>query len=413
MVPVGCIERPPELSEIAVTEGDTLGVRMVTISGSVNALPVWSLSESPLLEVSGNAEPFLGRVGQVAFHGDRGLLIDDAQSAELRSFSGESEERRLLASAGDGPGEIRALTQLSSTHGDTIYAFDVRQERITVFAPDGAFLTTIPVGTGFAGPDTFARRAWALGSDRFLVQGEALGAEESGPYSDPPQRVVRDEVIQVVMGDGTVDRAPLRFPGGYQVRHATGSSGSPFSNVPFVAVNGGRVLHGAGLSYELVLSDLDLQPFLMIRWLDWLEPLTASKLDELRGPMDASIHELRAIAPERADHLMDVLFHPEVVPEALPALGAALLDENGRIWLSRFRPSEDLRFAMTGSYTQWHQEDLWHVLDVDGSPLARVRLPPRTRLLAVRDDRVAVVTRDRQDVEHVRVLAIQADSTAR
>ena len=409
----GCQEPPREVREISVIDGDSLGISTVTISGSVHSLPVWSLAETPLLEISGDAEPFLGRVGQVAFLGDDGLLIDDAQSAQLRAFAGDGTVLRLLAGPGDGPGEIRALSQLSSTSGDTIYSFDVRQERITVFAPDGTLLTTIPIRPGFAGPGTFARRAWGLGSDRYLVQGEALATEDSGPYSDPPQRVVRDEVIGLLGEEGTEVHSPLRFPGSYKVRHAGGSAGSPFSNLPFVAVNADRILHGSGLSYELVVRDLDLQPTLVIRWADWLEPLTAARLEDLRAPMAASLHELRAIAPERADGLMDALFHPAVVPEALPALGTALLDENGRIWVQRFRPSEDLRFALTGSHHQWQQEDLWHVLDADGHPLAQVQLPPNTRLLAVRHDRVAVVTRDQVDVEHVRVLAIGVDSTAR
>ena len=42
-----------------------------------------------------------------------------------------------------------------------------------------------------------------------------------------------------------------------------------------------------------------------------------------------------------------------------------------------------------------------------------VRLPSETRLLAVRSDRVVVVTRDSLDVEHVRVLAIDDRREAR
>jgi hypothetical protein len=61
---------------------------------------------------------------------------------------------------------------------------------------------------------------------------------------------------------------------------------------------------------------------------------------------------------------------------------------------------------------QWRQGDIWHVLDSDGSPIARLQLPTRTRLLDVRSDRVAVVTRDEFDVEHVRVFAINRGGEA-
>jgi hypothetical protein len=410
---IGCAEQPGTVGEITVTEADSAGVRTVTISGPVTALPEWSLSEVPLTDISGNAAPFLGRVGEVAFFGERQILVYDRQSAELRSFASDGQVVQLLTGAGDGPGEIRALTQLSVTSGDTVYAFDIRHNRISVFGAGGALRTTIPVRPEFAGPETLVRDAWALGTDRYLLYGYGLGPGESGRPTDPPHRAVRDAIIQVVSADGIERATAIHFNGGYVVRHAGGASGSPFSNRPFVAVNAGRILHGSGLTYELTVRDLDLRPLLVIRWLGWQQPLTASMIETLRGPMAASIHELRAIAPDAADRLTDALFHTDVLPEALPALGSALLDENGRIWVAQFRPSDDLPMAMAGGYEQWHEDDVWHVLDSDGSPMARVRLPPRTRLLDVRSDRVVVVTRDDLDVEHVRVLAIDARGEAR
>lgn len=46
-------------------------------------------------------------------------------------------------------------------------------------------------------------------------------------------------------------------------------------------------------------------------------------------------------------------------------------------------------------------------LDADGHPLARVELPPNSRLAAVRQDRVALVVRASLDVEHVQVFMIE------
>jgi hypothetical protein len=136
-------------------------------------------------------------------------------------------------------------------------------------------------------------------------------------------------------------------------------------------------------------------------------------LEALRDTMEASLSELRSVNPGAAEQLIETLLHPDVLPELLPALGAVLLDENGRIWVSRFQPTEDLRVATTGGYEQWREEDAWHVLDSNATPIARVRLPPETRLLAVRGDRVAVVSRDSLAVEHVRVLEIIANAETR
>ena len=75
---MSCGEQAASVGEIIVTETDSAGIRTVTISGPIAALPEWTLSETPLTEISGKASPFLGRVGEVAFLGERSLVPDQA-----------------------------------------------------------------------------------------------------------------------------------------------------------------------------------------------------------------------------------------------------------------------------------------------------------------------------------------------
>ncbi len=93
---------------------------------------------------------------------------------------------------------------------------------------------------------------------------------------------------------------------------------------------------------------------------------------------------------------MEAVFSPDVIPAMRPALGPVLMDEAGQLWVSAFR-------ATTHA---WDQEHAWHVLDAAGHPLARIVLPPRARLVAVRQDRAALIVRDSLDVEHILVLPI-------
>ena len=403
-----CRDEAAPVEPISVTSFDSAGVRIVVVSGSMAALPEWTLSETPLTEVDGGAPPYLGTVGRVAFFGEDGLLVTDGQASILRSFGADGQVLRLMAGKGDGPGEMRTITQLSITPDDSVYAFDVRQNRFTVFGPDGVFAATMSVEPEFAGPASRVRVAWALGSDRFLLHGYGLGSEESnGRPTELPTRVERDGLFRVVSSVGAGLTDLVRFPGESTVHFEGGNTGSPFWNHSIISTNGNRIVHGTGMPYELVVRDLDLHVLLVIRWLEQQEVLTPSTIRAVRGPMSASIPELRAAAPEAADRLIDALFDPDMLPDALPALGSVLIDEAGRIWVSQFRLNQDLRFAMGGGYMNWDERDVWHVLDEDGIPLARVRLPVATRLLAVRSDRVVVVARDDLDVESVRVLTIQ------
>ena len=397
-----------EEQEIVVTRTDSAGVEIVTIAGSVSTLPEWSLSEVPLTEVSGNAAPYIGRVGEVAFWGERGLLVEDRMASQLYAVE-TNGGWHLLAGTGDGPGEIRGVAQLSVLAGDTVHAFDYGPYRISEFGPDGQFLNSIPVDPGVAVRGTTVRDAWALGSGRFLLFGGNLG-----DWPPPPgqvQLVVPEGVIRIISADGTPQVSPLWFPGDpYVVIDGPRTTLSPFWNRPFVAVGGGRILHGSGLDYELALLDDSLRPTRLIRWLDWRESLSGDVLDALRDTIDVGFASMRTRFPAAAEQRVDAIFHPDVLPDLLPAIHSALLDEDGRMWVARFQPFEDLGERNSGNnLIQWRQEEIWHVLDVAGLPIARFRLPARTRLLAVQRDRVAVVTRDEFDVEHVRAFAIRRE----
>src|SRR5690606_32986713 len=107
--------------------------------------------------------------------------------------------------------------------------------------------------------------------------------------------------------------------------------------------------------------------------------LSEQTVDSVRTAMDEAMESLRATNPDIATQLLEGLFRPDVLPAVLPAVGAAMQDEEGRMWVSRFVLSGDL----------WREEDAWHVLDPRGTPMARVRLPTNARLAYVRRDRVA------------------------
>lgn len=160
-----------------------------------------------------------------------------------------------------------------------------------------------------------------------------------------------------------------------------------------MSVAGGRVLHGSGLDHEIIVSGADLEPERPIRSDGWAEPLTEAQIEAVRVPMEEGLAEFRQSRPDVVDTMLEGMFDPELLPDTLPALSRAMLDGTGRIWVAAFGPLNQ----------SWDETSRWHVLDADGRPMARLRLPASTRLLSVRGDRLAVATRDEVDVGHVRV----------
>ncbi len=75
---------------------------------------------------------------------------------------------------------------------------------------------------------------------------------------------------------------------------------------------------------------------------------------------------------------------------------------SGRLWLKLYAPSTDSHWLgrlRTGGTRL--------VVRTDGTPAARVPIPPGVRLMDVRGDRVAGVARDETGVERVEVFALR------
>lgn len=409
---VGCTDTEYRgQADVSVVESDSSGVRVVTIRGPVSELPEWQLDDSPIAMVDGNAPPYIASVGVVALLANGDFVVFDRQNAELFRFGADGTGVRTIANGGDGPGELRTLETLEVSPANDVYAFDRRQNRITVFDADGSYSKAIALESGGTADGFGIRHAWIVEPDRTLMFGLLPGQNEATNADD--RRVRYDRMLRMYSHDGTMPSSIARFSGEFVVSGAMGELGSPFSNRPFADVGRDRIVAGSGSAYELFVHDYDLAQTMVVRWLGWSKPLNATTIDSLRVPMAASLDDLRAFNPSAADQMLDDLFHSDVLPRSWPALGSAMVDELGRIWVSDFRPTVDLRIATTGGYEPWNQQDAWHILDANGHPLARLRLPAETRLLAVRGDRVAVVSRDEDEVESVSVFAINSGGATR
>jgi len=385
---------PPEgAAPIRVAETDSAGVRIATISGAIEDLPIWPLGSTPLFEISGNASPFLGSIGEVAFLSDTSLLVEDDQTSELRQFR-PTGDARLIGGRGEGPGEFQRITKLTTTVGDSFYAFDRRLGRLSAYDERGVLVGTMALSCEEGGPETIPMDAWAFDSDHVVLH--RLGHFDSTASSSLPRRDQRDAVLSLRDRAGDPRGPVARFRGGYSIMSASGDGPAPFGNRPAVSAAGGRLVYTSGIDYELTITDRDLQPIRIVRWPGWREPLSVVAVQAAKDTLAYRLREMRAVRPELADELLEAPFSPGVLPDTLPAVGSVLLSPTGELWVSRFLPTTQL----------WDQADAWHVLSSEGHPEARVFLPPNARLAAVHDGLIAIVVRDSLAVEHVRVVEV-------
>ena len=378
---------------VQVVELDSAGVVIVSIRGTVDDLPTWRLAEAPVLEISGNAPPYLGRVGEAASLSDGRLLVEDQQTDEVRLFQDDGSYA-LVGGPGEGPGEFSNVTELSVAAGDTFVVFDRRLNRVSTFSPAGALLSTLTVPREGEGFGTIAMDAWAIDSDRLVL--ERLSRYDTTRSDPHPRRDQRDVVLFPIDGEGRVRGDPVRFPGGYSAEYASGDATAPLANRPSVVVREARVAYTSGLRYEVAITGPDLELLRVVRWDMEPQPVEESLLVEVRDTIEADLVELRAVRPDIADQLLAALFSERVLPRTLPAVGRLLWSGTGGLWVSTFQPTTHL----------WREERAWHLLDAAGHPVARLILPERSRLVAADEGRVVLVQRDELDVEHVRVFTI-------
>lgn len=396
VVSSGCSAERVAPGAVTVTESDSSGVRVVAISGDPQSLPTWRLGATPLFEISGNVEPFLSTVGEVEFLSDGSLLVEDNQTDVLRLFDSRGNFIRVIGGQGEGPGEFQNLTGLSVA-GDTIYAYDRRLYRVSVFLTDGTLLRS----TQLTRQDEYGD----LGLDAWAIDSAHLYLRRATPYvPDPsiplPRRVTQNVVLLPLDSTGQVRGTPTEFAGGYSAEFEDGFVAAPFSNQPVIQTSDQELVYAAGESFDFWWTDRDLGIRRIVRWPEWDVELSEVEVAELRDSVFVAMTEFREQRPDIAAQLMEARFADHMLPDMRPAVGGIFIADDGMWWVSRFQPS----------LFEWRQESVWHVLSAEDRPLARVSLPPRSKLAAVSSDLVAVINVDALDVQHVRVFEILRDS---
>lgn len=128
---LGCLSDDGRLTRggahAAVEVGDSAGVRIVTLHGSVEPSSEWHLDPEPALAVgvaTGDERYELSRVVGAVLRTD-GLLIADGGSGQLRLYDLSGRHVKSVGGSGSGPGEFQQLRWMGSAGGERILAWDL------------------------------------------------------------------------------------------------------------------------------------------------------------------------------------------------------------------------------------------------------------------------------------------------
>lgn len=374
---------------------DSAGIRIVEhpLPGSATG-PTWRLADTPLLDLGGLEGPDATQffeIGDGTLLPDGGFVLAGFGSHDLRRFGPDGRHLWTAGREGDGPGEFEGLTSVTAGPGDTLFAYDFRQRRVSRWAPDGTFLDSRPLegveGAGFP----FV--------ERLLPDGRAVYTWRTfGVDGLPPEGEIRRDTIEVrvaVPGRGEAMRIG-RFPGpemlimrqsetAQGVRLVSGSP--PFARSTHVAATPAAVWVGDGAQPVVRRFGYDGALEVLVRL-----PLAARPVDPamVRAGLEAQLEraedqEERDLARQRWEDLP--------LPDALPFFEALETDADGNLWVRAFQaPNEKSR--------------TWLVLSPDGTWLGSLAMPDRYGPLAIGRNALLARYADELDVEHVQLREI-------
>jgi hypothetical protein len=384
--------------DTAPIQRDSLGVQIVENRTSRDALPNWTLSDTPAYEIGGgDGEPYLylirgivkGRQSKrwaVLGEGESGILVFDSVGNYVSQFG----------RYGEGPGELAGRYGIHACGRDTVAVAEGR--RVSLFDFNGSFIDSTPLS--LHGAVTEMQGISDDCQSLFLVQSRLPSVPSQGQvgtllasawwYSLGQQDssdTIRFERSQV-LGKQTEYQDIVVLPWG---RSAVW------------AVSDDMVFLGEGATFEIRGFDTDGRLTRITRW--------ATEPTLIPGEAKDKYNAVRARRSAESRTWSDIL--PELgfapVPEVFPAFVDFIVDDSGAIWVQEYPTWAAGLWGLIRTGSSGDPPSRWIGFDPMGRIQATLSVPADYRLMWVGGDEAVALWTDSLDVEHLTVHSIERD----
>ena len=373
---------------------DSAGVTIVE-----NAEPQWAPGSewqvggllTSIGEVTGEPAYELFRVLDATRQSDGTVAVGNSSTGEIRFFRQDGTFIRTVGSTGGGPGEFRgsrALRALRRVAGDTLVAWDIYGQSVSVFAPEGEFVRSFRLD----GPAQQHFFAGIFGDRSILMRVFERGWE--GPVDNLPEGLRRRNISLHYYGvDHTLTNSLRDIPDSDAFQARWGSQGMMTTEAPFgrrttINVGGSKTYIATGDSDEIAVRDRSGKLQMLIR--RTMEPIAVTS-EMIRRDRDARISgesdelEASSVEPRVMRMIADLPY-----PSVLPPYSDTVLDSELNLWVEEFRVTAD-------------DPTDWSVFDNEGIWLGRVTLPRGLGIFEIGADYILGKSVDDMEVERVEV----------
>lgn len=370
---------------------DSAGIRIVKYDLQRGAIPVHRLVgeiEQEIGLVEGPPEYTFSTVTDLAMAADGRYVVSDRLAQQIRVYDADGEHVASLGHPGDGPGEFSTAPTIAGVACDTVFAFDPRAARVSVFT-----LGDVLVGTASMQWEEYGRPTELIRMDGGGYLARSALIDVGSPLEAHDVRLEVDSIVVQRLGsDGEPldtlavlpDRARVR------ARQVTAAGAQrmiqadpPYLPRAFVSSDGQRVLVARNDAFELHILDEAGSTSTLLRVNGVAHPATAT---DIRAEQEARVRA--ELGDQELDPLMRRL-NFEFLPERLPAFAAILIADTGDVWvaLQELDGTDGLD---------------WLVFAPELELRGVVRTPPNVQLFHASEDWIVGVYRDELDVPFVR-----------
>jgi hypothetical protein len=374
----------------AVFVRDSAGVRIIESRAAAwDSGDAWT-AEPSITVGSTNAAPGqeLHRVNGAVRSSDGGLIVANGGSLQLFRYDASGKYLGAIGRKGEGPGEFTALSWLGKFAGDTLVTWDRGLDRISVFAPAGAFVTEVrpalpenPMSLEVKGALSDGHLLLARGAS-FIPAGNVEGTQRQ-----PITGWMIDRAGRHVQSFGP-------FPGETVVLKA-GSNGSSMSRtpVPFGAstlfsARGDAVYIADGDQFAVRVYAGDGKLVRIVR-----RPYTRIRVlpEDVAAYIETQVENGPPVQWIRDG--IRASFERVTPADSFPAIRSLQIDTEDHLWVESSRHAGD-------------RQAMWTVFAPNGTLLGDVALPRELQIFEIGRD--YIIGRDRDDlgVERVKMLRV-------
>lgn len=292
-----------------------------------------AVATAPLVVLGGDAVEAdeslqLSRVRDAARLSDGRVIVVDGGSARLVVFDAAGQHSATWGRRGEGPGEFTGLAKVAQWRGDSIAAWDMWQNRVSLFDSAGAYGRSFRLLPGEDAPP----RVVDLRADGTIL---AMTLPVVASTERVSRLVRRDRTFVLLNDTGHLETSIGVFPGSEGYVDYEGqmlmSWRLPFGRSTVAAFWDDQVVVATNDRYEIRSYDADGTLRRLVRRRH--DPQVPTQAD-----LDAHVEGLLANVPPAERPLQAASAARLPLVDAYPAYASVEADARGRLWVEEYRP---------------------------------------------------------------------------